>query len=232
MPSLAESLGQDMSNYVPVESSVKTPTASAPSVNLEPGLNVFLRCPLPPVWTANPDSQRQFYQSSSVPQFRMFTPPAVPVGSGNTTVTENVSSSSSSGGGSSSSSIAVLQTSVTTPGIGPGNSFVGSVVLSKSFQLLVVTASAPCRIRLYGTAAAQAADSYRGLDVPPPAGDIQNIISDVALDTSPFHWTFQDRVGASGDSPMTATVYLTVTNLDVTTDVITVTFSYAPIVNV
>ena len=236
MPALADrgTESVDMSGYKPVEVSPPS-TGGIPSTNLEPGLNTFLRCPLPPIWTTPPDSLRQYYQNAVVPQVRLFNPPPVQNGSGPTTI-NNYGGSSSSGGGSGGGSggtspIPVAQTAITTVSIGPNTSFVGSVTLSRAFQLLSVNSSAPCRVRLYGTAAAQSADSYRGLDIPLPAGTIQNVICDIVLDTSPFQWTFQDRVGANGDTPVSPTTYITVTNLDSTTDAITVSFSYVPIVS-
>lgn len=232
MPTLEErnTSNVDMSGYKPVDVPSSAPTQGLPSSNLEPGYNVYIRCPLPPVWTSSPDSLRQYYRNNVVPQTRLFNPPNPSLSStgGSTNNVTNITSSS--GSGSSSSTVAITQASLKTSVIGPNNSFVGSFTLSKVFQLLTLGASSPCRVRLYGTAAAQSADAYRGLDVPPPAGTAQNIICDIAMDTSPFQWTFQDRIGANGDSPVTATVYITVTNLDATSDAITLSFSYVSIV--
>ena len=84
--------------------------------------------------------------------------------------------------------------------------------------------------RLYGTAAQQSADAYRGLDVAPPAGTAQNMICDLVLDTAPLVWGFQDRIGSNGDNPTSSTVYITVTNLEAVTDSFTLTFGYVPLV--
>jgi hypothetical protein len=233
MPSLA-SRGTnvvDLSGYAPVETTPPASTGAVPSTNQEPGLNVFLRCPLPPIWNTPPDSLRQFYQNGLVPQVRLFNPPVATGGGGNTTVNTFVSGSSSSNGGGTQTGLSIIQTSIKTSSINSGSKFTGSLVISKAFQLMTVTASSPCRIQLYGTAQEQAADAYRGLDVPPPAGTGQNIICDVVLDTAPFQWTFQDRVGGNGNSPQTSTIYITITNIDVTSDVINVTFGYVPIVS-
>ena len=70
---LSESIGADVSNYREVEANV-VPNVGNPATTLEPGFNVFLRCPLPPVWQASPDSLRTFYQNGKVPQTRIFNP--------------------------------------------------------------------------------------------------------------------------------------------------------------
>ncbi len=242
MPTLQESSTKnlDMSNYTPVTNEASPSMGiPAPSVSVEPGINPFMRCPLPSLGQTDPDSQRQFYKGSSTSQTRFFTPPA-PAGGSGTYVTNNYSnssnSSSGSGGGSSSggsggsiTGITVTQASLVAASLGPGGKFSGSITLSKSFQLLGLTASAPCRIQIYGSRVAQLGDLYRGLDVTPPAGSTQNIITDVVLDTSPYTWTFQDRMGSNGESPVTARVYVTITNLDITTDNITVGISYVPL---
>ena len=231
MPALSQVTGLDMSNYEPVTNTTQTTHVSSPSANLEPGYNVFLRCPLPPIWRAQSDSLRQFYQAGVVPQVRLFSPDSYSNGGGNTTVNQYASSgSSSSGGGSSTTTLTIAQTSVSTPALAPNGQFVGSVSLSKVFQLLTIGTSAPARVRLYGTAAAQSGDLGRGLDVPLPAGNTQNVICDIALDTSPLLWSFQDRVGSNNDTPVSSTIYITVTNLDITTDTIRTSIGYVPVV--
>lgn len=78
MPSLAESTGLDLSSmgYSPVDGAGSAkPSSPAPTTNLEPGYNKFLRCPIPPVWQSSPDSLRQFYNNGIVPQNRLFNPP-------------------------------------------------------------------------------------------------------------------------------------------------------------
>lgn len=76
MPSVQDAVSADVSGYVPVDKdmSPKGPSVPAPSQNLQPGFSVYQRCPLPPIWTTPPDSLRQFYRNSSVPQRRLFTP--------------------------------------------------------------------------------------------------------------------------------------------------------------
>lgn len=232
MPALVETIGVDLSNYVQAARGPVTPQAP-PSSNLEPGYNVYLRCPLPPIWSATPDSLRQFYQNSVVPQTRLFSPSNALATSGNSTTNVFVSSGSSSGGsggGGTTTNLVVNQFSIRTPVLSPNAKFIGSIQLSKVFQLLGVTVSSPSRVELYGTASSQSADLSRGLDVPLPAGSFQNVIFDIAIDTSPYSWSFQDRVGANADSPVTSRAYLTVTNIGSASTAITISMSYVPIV--
>lgn len=236
MPSLTDSLRTPQQieemGYTPVDLSQKNSLA-APSVNLQPGLNAYLRCPLPPIWSTTTDTLRQFYQGNQVPQIRLFNPSPIYSSQGSGTVTNitNVTGSTSTGGSTTSTSLAITNTSVKTPSIIAGGKFTGSFTLSKAFELLSISATSPCRIQMYGTMAAQSADASRGLDISPPAGTGQNIICDVVLDTAPYTWNFQNREGANGDNPVSSTIYLTVTNLDAITDIITMAISYIPIVS-
>lgn len=238
MPTISEATGIDLEGlgYKPVDPSELRPVVTAPSSNQQPGLSPFLRCPLPPVWTSSPDSLRQFYQGGTYPQIRLFNPSNNNLANINVSETSTNTSGGGGGGGGGggttpSSSIKALQASITTPSISPNATFVSSIGLSKSFQLLNLSASNACRVQLYGTSLAQSSDSYRGLDVAPPAGSFQNIICDIVLDTSPYQWTFQDRVGANGDSPQKSSIYITVTNLTSASAAIGFTITYGPIVN-
>ncbi len=216
----------------PVATHQSHPGSSIASPNLGPGLNVFLRCPLPQVWDAPSDSLRQYWHGNVVPQVRILTPYPVSPNGGGTTINHvtSIGPTSSGGGSSATATLAITNISTKTPVINPGASFTGSFTLSKVFQLLSLSSSNPSRIRLYGTATEQAADSFRGLDISPPAGTAQNIICDVALDTAPFLWSFQDRVGSNRDNPATSTIYITVTNLEAISDSFTLTFEYVPVV--
>ena len=83
MPPLATRTGADLSGYsqvapTPTAVSYVAPVAVSSQQNQQPGLNSYLRCPIPPVWNATPDSLRQFYQNSVVPQTRLFNPPTTP----------------------------------------------------------------------------------------------------------------------------------------------------------
>jgi hypothetical protein len=230
MATLKESLAADLTGYTPVQVEPTLAKYHPPmEPDLQPKFNPMLRCPLPPV-SVTPDSLRQFYLGGVVPQMRVFTPPNSLPGSGGTVIQNTTIQTTTSGSSSSStSSIASKQASITTSVLNPNDVFSGSLLVSKSFQLLQVTASSTCRIQLYGTAMAQSIDLGRALDAAPAAGVFQNIISDVALDTAPYQWPYQNRIGANGDSPQTSLVYISITNLDIVSDVITVTISYVPL---
>ena len=211
------------------------PSPPPVSTNLEPGRSHFLRCPLPALWSSTPDSQRQAYSGSIIPQFRVMTPQsAIVSGSAGTVSGTGTSGSSGSGGGSGGGGGGTAQptaqsVSTTSGSLNPNQTFVSSVQVAKSFALLGATVSGPARVQLYGTRAAQTSDAYRGLDVPPPAGTLQGLICDVALDTAPYTWTFQDRVGANCDTPQTPTTYLTLTNIGSAPGSVTVTLLFVPL---
>jgi len=237
MPSIADAIVSklDLTGYQPAPPSNPAPPAATgqQTGGLEPGRNTMIRCPLPPLWQASPDSLRQFYIQGQVPQRRLLTPVSLtPVGSSSSTtssITNTTVIPSPGGGSSSGGSIAASQIVVKTPVIFPGNKFVGSASLPKSFQLLSIAVGSPCRVQLYGTALAQSQDLSRALDTPPGAGTAQNIICDVALDTAPYQWSFQNRIGANADNPQSATIFVTITNLDATSDAITLTIQYVPL---
>ena len=210
------------------------PSPPPVGASLEPGRSHFLRCPLPALWNSTPDSQRQAYRGAVIPQFRVMLPQqsqagGSAAGSSGTTAASGGSSGGGSGGGSGPTQPTAQSVSTTSGSLNPNQSFVSSVQVAKSFALLGVTTSAPARVQLYGTQAAQTSDAYRGLDVPPPAGTLQGLICDVALDTAPFNWTFQDRVGANCDSPQTPTIYLTLTNIGSASGSISVTLLFVPL---
>jgi hypothetical protein len=228
MATVAEAVGNDLSGYGPM-AQVGVGGVAPPVTDLAPGRSPTVRCPLPPVFQPSPDSLRNFYMKGQVPQTRIFNPSlsAANVGGasgGSGTVIETSSGGSSGPVGPTQLSSSTV--TLTTPVLGPGQSFAGSMTVSESFQMLSVSASNAARFELYGTAAAQMGDSYRALDVPPPAGTAQNLICDVAMDTAPFQWAFQNRAGANADSPQRATVYTTVTNLSMASTAVTVTMLY------
>lgn len=235
MPSLKDALvsAVDMSGYEP---STPTTSPTAPTLPLEPVKNTMIRCPMPPLWSASPDSLRQFYVGSAVPQSRIMTPNPVSTSGG--TSTENVliagtgtntPSGGGGGGGGSTNPIQAAQVVIVTPVLPPNTKYTGAFILSKSFQLLSIATGSACRVQLYGAFSAQMADLARGLDVSPGAGTAQNIITDIALDTMPYQWVFQNRMGANGDVPQNSFVYVTITNLDAISDVITLTLQYVPL---
>lgn len=192
----------------------------------------MMRCPLPILGAATPDALRSYFLDGQVPQVRLLTPQSTVIGqSSSTSSTTVLASSSSSSSSGTVATLAAATATITTATIGPNSKYTGVLQLSKSFQLLSIAVNSPARVELYGTSSAQGSDLARGLDVAPAAGTAQNIICDVVLDTVPYQWTFQNRVGASGNSPQTSSIYVTVTNLDTTSDAITLTLVYVPLVS-
>lgn len=228
MPTLSDAIKTDLSNYDPVES-VSRINAAAPVADSQPNRGTMMRCPLPPLFQPSPDNLRAYYLKGQVPQFRIFTPPSSQSSGGAVTTTTTEVSGSSGGGGTTTPVIAAAIVSIKTNTLAPGASFTSTVQMSKSFQLLSLAASAAMRFELYGTNSAQTADAGRGLDIPPAAGSTQNIICDVALDTAPYQWAYQSRVGANGDSPQSATVYVTITNIGTVNAALTATLTYVPL---
>lgn len=205
----------------------------APSGDQQPFYNAMIRCPLPPV-SVTPDSLRQFFTGGKVPQVRLLSPPNTNQGSGiNGTTTINqttiVQSTSSGSGGGSTVNLAPKTATLTTNVLAPGAKFTGVASVSKSFQLLSLSSTTACRVELYGTASAQSLDISRGVDVAPAAGTIQNLLSDIVLDSNPFSWTFQNRIGCNGDVPQKTAIYVTITNMSSTATAITVSYAYLPL---
>jgi hypothetical protein len=77
---------------------------------------------------------------------------------------------------------------------------------------LQVSATVPVEFRLYSSVATRVQDLTRGTDVPVPFEVFSGLITDVVFDTSPFLWSWQNRIGANTDSPQTVNGYVTVFN--------------------
>ena len=205
-------MSADLSGYGPME-----PPKMPPLPQSTMRASTFLRCPLPS-FGADVDSLRQFEQGAGVPQIRIIPPPAPQVVTTAAASGQLVSGSSSSSSSSSSTTISLVAASVTF-NVGTLTSLAsvsGTVaVLKKSFQLISVSATAACEVRLYGTALAQLIDASRATDAPVPAEISQNVITPgVIFDTVPYIWDWQNRIAANGDNPQTGTLYITVVNPD------------------
>lgn len=228
MATLADSLKADLSGYGPPKP--ERPPALAQMLNdNKPKANSFRRCPLPP-FSSDPDTLRQFETGNQVPQIRVWPVPTQSL-SGTTVINSAASVSSSSGSSSTPSSGIAIKTATLNAGlIDVGSSFVGSVAMAKSFQLISVLSTEACEIRMYGSGVVQSFDLSRATDAPPQAEIIPNIITDVVFDTLPYSWQFQSIVGANQDATQTTTIYVTVIN---TTDSVltnvTVSIGYVPL---
>lgn len=207
---------------------------AVPDMLQQPGLNAFLRCPMPPI-TVTPDTLRQFYRGGQVPQARVLTPftqvgGAASSGSSSSSVTvvTGGSSSSSSDSDTDDDSPAPVNASITTTEIGLGFPYTGTIELAESFDVLQVGVSDTCRVRLYATENAQLADLTRDNNTAPTAGAQHGVIFDLYLDTvDKLSWLMSPIApGANGDTPQSSTLYITVDPLAYATEAYTVTILY------
>jgi hypothetical protein len=76
MPPIADRLQSKgaSSGYTPVEAPKHPPVVTSPTITKRPTVSPFMRCPLPPVYSSNPDSLRQWDLGGVVPQNRILTP--------------------------------------------------------------------------------------------------------------------------------------------------------------
>lgn len=231
MPTIAEATAASREGLIYVEPT--RPPLPPPELDLQPRGTLMLRCPLPPV-SVTPDTLRSFYLGSKVPQFRALTPPqnTGSAANANGPVTAIVTGGSSSGTVTPSTNTPQTEknVSITTPFLTPGQAFKGSLTIStyKALQLLSVSASGAARIELYGNSSTQNSDFSRAIDTAPGAGTAQNIITDLALDTAPFRWIFQNRIAGNADTPQQTLIYITVTNIGSFTAALTVSLNYVP----
>jgi hypothetical protein len=191
--------------------------------------NPSIRCPLPP-FNVNVDTLRQFDQSEGASPRRRVIPLPVSsqVGGGSTTVNTTVVNNSSSGS-STTTTLTAKSVVVTTPILNAGQLSAQIVAMSKSYQLISITANSPCEMRLYGSAGSQASDASRLTDAPVAAEVFNNLVTDVVFDTPPYTWAWQNRVGVNTDTPQDTQAFISVVNLGVSPAVITLTIVFLPL---
>jgi len=225
MPSLKDAIANaKLPNYVPAPAA---PTA----VDVQPppaSTNSNMRFILPP-FNADPDSVRQFESNS--PKIRIWPRPQQTGGTSTTTKTSGTAATSASSSSSAASVTLLTKTAVFTTNLLPaGSNYQTSLQLSKSFQLITMTANTPCEVRIYGTQQAQLFDTPRPTGNPVPPEITQNILTCVTLTTPPFVWPWQNRCGANQDIPQSSTIYVTVFNVVPTSATpATVTITYLPL---
>ena len=218
MPSLADTLSKTSpAGFVPATSPLTLPPVQAmPGQTNSFKVNPWIRSPIPPT-NAGPDTLRQFNDGdANVPRRRLLPLPSTVTGSGSGSTVNNTTVISAPSSGASSASISLTAQTVTyiSPLLNSGNSSYSALTIpSKSFQLISCNAFGPCEIRLYGTSTAMAADAGRQKYAPPAAELANNIITDLVLDTAPYTWNWQNRIGANSDTPQTTNLYIAVTNL-------------------
>jgi hypothetical protein len=113
-----------------------------------------------------------------------------------------------------SKGISTITAQVTTASIAPGARLNATVVLARSFKLLKVQADNPCRVRVYGSAAARTADATRPSASRPTPGS--GVFAQVAPGVSGAPLTINlspiPNI-ASGETPVTATVPISIENV-------------------
>ena len=227
MPSLKDAIANaKLPNYVPA---IAAPSIVSTKPVLTPPTN-NMRFILPP-FNTDPDSVRLFESNS--PKIRIWPRPQQAGGTSTTTKSSVTTATASSGSSSSSAATVTLipKTVVFTTNILPaGSSYLTTLQLSKSFQLITVAANVPCEVRIYGTQQAQLFDLPRATGNPVPPEITQNILTCVTLTTSPFVWGWQNRCGANQDIPQSSSIYVTVFNVVPTSAApATVSITYLPL---
>jgi len=217
MPSLSDSLRKDSpAGFVPAIPPLAPTPVTVPGQTNSFKVNPWIRSPIPPT-AAGPDTLRQFNDGdANVPRRRLLPLPSTVTGSGsgstvNTTVISSPSSSSST---STPTSLKAQTITYVSPLLNSGiTSYSALNLTAKSFQLITCTATGPCEIRIYGSSIAMAADASRPMYAPLAAELANNLITDLVLDTAPYTWNWQNRVGANSNTPQTTNLYIAVTNL-------------------
>lgn len=229
---IKDAIETDRSNLTPIETPdfVEKQPLAVPDARLGSLLkNPYARCPLPPT-NNSADSLRQWGQGSDVPKFRTNAPPNNIGGSSGTTVVHAAIASTSgggSGGGSTPTPLPTAQSvNTTTPALAPGQTWTGTLQMAKGFLVQQVSTNAFARVELYGTKTDQTLDLSRPITTPPP-NTTSGIIMDVALQ-SVLIWQVLDCVGSNGDSTVSSTIYVTVTNLTTGVRAISVTLRFVP----
>jgi hypothetical protein len=231
MPSLKDSLRTNLEGFVPA-----APALSLPPIATLPGqsnnfkANPSIRCPLPP-FNAGPDTLRQFDQGDGDSPKRRVIPLPVQSQIGTGSIIQNVSviSSASSGGGTATAGLTARTVIYTSPVLAPGASDAVALTMAKSFQLIFADANTRCEMRLYGSALGQAVDSGRAIDSPVAAEVFNDLITDLVLDTAPYDWSWQNRVGVNTDLPQSARAFITVWNTDTVDAQITIALVFLPL---
>lgn len=117
----------------------------------------------------------------------------------------------------------------TTGTLAPGARQTGTVALGKTFVMVSIQVSAPARVELYSTSAAQAADVNRPNTMQPALGTAHGVICDFYLTAAQTFLCSPSVLGCNGDVSQDTNIYYAVTNIGSTSAAITVTFIYVTI---
>ncbi len=209
MPPLSETLRHESpKGFVAVDNPTRPPAPEQQPGSALAG-NPFIRCPLPP-FNATSDTLRQFNEDGKIPTRRVIPLPiSTTIGGGTTNNNTTIIQQGGSSSGGSTGSLTTKTVTVNVPALGTGDVFTQIVQMAKSFQLLQVTSSNPIEVRVYGDLTTQISDSSRATDTAPAFEVTQGLTTDVVLDTAPFQWNWQNRIGANADVTQTTNMYLT-----------------------
>ena len=227
MPSIDQLSNVDVSGYTRMAQSPIPPAQHPENLLVQRSADQVCSLPYLPGTFPSTDSITGFGLAGKIPQWRAPLPAISNSGSGTTTNTSTVVSSSSS---TTTNNPPVAQTaSIAVPSLNPGQTFVGTVLMAKSFLLQTVSASAPVRVELYATAAARSSDSARLSTVPPGYGNEQGLIADLSFPTAPIVWLGCPAIiGFNADAPQTNVIYVTITNLGVGSETPSISMTYVP----
>ncbi len=231
MPALSETLRKESpQGFTPVVTApARPPIGALPGLNNNFKNNPCIRTPLPPI-NAGPDTLRQFNQDGIVPMRRVLPLPVQSqIGNGSVTQNTTIINSSGSGGSTPSGSLTARTVNYVSPILAPGAYDARTLVMAKSFQLIFADGNAECNFRLYGSASGQAADIGRAIGDPVPAELINDIITDIVLDTAPFDVSWQNRLGVNTELPQSPRAFITVWNTSSAPAQITIAITYLPL---
>lgn len=239
MPSISESQNVDTSGYTRITSPNIPPAQHPESLLVQRSAYQISSLPYLPGTFPSTDGVVGFGLAGRIPQWRAPVPNPTSTGGSSSTTTSTAVTSSSSSSTSTNPATAhatsgnppVAKTaSATSPSLNPGESFTGTVLMAKSFYLFSLSVNAPVRVELYSTAGARASDFARPATTPPGYGNEQGLIGDFNLPTAPTIWATDPAViGGNGDTPQTNVIYFTITNIGVSSEVPSATFSYVPL---
>lgn len=213
MPPLSVMLGTQSLKGFEAVNNPPTPQMSKPEERQDM-LNPYLRCPLPP-FSTTVDTIRQWNMTGKLPVMRVIPLPTSQGASGGvatnvTNVTESTSGSSSSG--NTPTTLTALTLVVPVPTLLPGGTYSTFLRAAESYQLIMISATQPVEVRLYSNATTQSVDQFRLTDVSVNFNQIQGVVTDIVMDTAPYSWGWENRVGVNADSPQTTKLYVTVVN--------------------
>lgn len=143
------------------------------------------------------------------------------------------SGGSSSGGTSTGSAGRVFTASLTSPVLNQGQSYAGTITMSKSYVILTVAVTVASRVRVYSTQNAMSRDLGRAATTPVILGLENELIGEwLLLQPSEFVWSCSPApVGFNADQPASTTAYVSVSNPNPVSTPIQASITYVSLEN-